>query len=87
LCLKAYVWWRHAVIVRPLPVIARSPCDEAIQFFLRCPGLLRINGRAHARDPLARNDVENWWDPEVTIIPPRPIVPPPSSAIDVAGMV
>ena len=43
------------------PVIARSPCDEAIHsFFLPRYGLLRIIGRRFRADPLARNDDESY---------------------------
>src|SRR6185295_12444020 len=33
--------WSKKSITRPSHVIARSSCDEAIQFFLGAPGLLR----------------------------------------------
>jgi CelD/BcsL family acetyltransferase involved in cellulose biosynthesis len=49
-------------------VIARSPCDEAIQPALRGSGLLQrsLSSGAHSRDPLARNDGKAGFRVEFT---------------------
>jgi hypothetical protein len=53
-----------------LSVIARSPCDEAIQFFICGFWIASLSSGAHSRDPLARNDdyaAKNAKKPNTTV--------------------